>query len=121
VGLLVAALGAVVVVVIDQASKAVVIDRPGVQRNASFRISSPAATVVFAALVAVTILLVMLPLPLPTAAGLGLTVGGVAGNLRDRQRRGAVIDFVRIGPWPAFNVADVGLVAGLVLVLVGML
>lgn len=47
-----------------------------------------------------------------TTAGLGLSLGGAAGNLLDRLRRGAVVDFIRLGRWPAFNVADAALVAG---------
>lgn len=48
--------------------------------------------------------------------GLALIAGGALGNLVDRLRDGAVTDFVRwrIGEarWPIFNVADVALVAG---------
>jgi signal peptidase II len=46
----------------------------------------------------------------------GLLAGGALGNLADRLRIGAVIDFVDPPLWPAFNVADVAIVAG-----VGML
>jgi len=37
---------------------------------------------------------------------LGLIFGGIAGNLIDRVRLGYVTDFIDIGIWPAFNVAD---------------
>ena len=37
---------------------------------------------------------------------LGLILGGTVGNLIDRLRLGYVTDFVDIGIWPAFNVAD---------------
>lgn len=47
------------------------------------------------------------------AAGVGMTVGGVTGNLVDRLRCGAVIDFIAIGPWPVFNLADAAIVSGL--------
>jgi signal peptidase II len=43
---------------------------------------------------------------------LGAFTGGAAGNVIDRLRRGAVVDFVAIGPWPVFNLADAALVAG---------
>jgi signal peptidase II len=46
---------------------------------------------------------------------LGLQVGGAAGNLLDRLRLGHVTDFLDIGPWPIFNVADASIVTGLVL------
>ena len=46
---------------------------------------------------------------------LGLQMGGAAGNLLDRLRLGHVTDFIDIGPWPVFNVADASIVTGLVL------
>jgi len=46
------------------------------------------------------------------ASGIGLALGGAAGNALDRLRRGAVVDFVVVGRWPVFNVADVALVGG---------
>lgn len=38
--------------------------------------------------------------------GLGLVLGGAAGNLMDRIWAGAVIDFLDFRIWPVFNVAD---------------
>lgn len=53
--------------------------------------------------------------------GLALITGGAVGNLIDRFRLGAVIDFLDffIGPyhWPAFNLADSGVTAGVGLIL----
>jgi lipoprotein signal peptidase len=49
--------------------------------------------------------------------GMGAMVGGATGNVLDRLRRGAVVDFVAIGPWPVFNLADAALVAGTGLIL----
>ena len=46
---------------------------------------------------------------------LGLQLGGAAGNLLDRLRMGHVTDFVDVGPWPIFNLADAAIVTGLVL------
>ena len=46
---------------------------------------------------------------------LGLQLGGAFGNLLDRVRLGHVTDWVDIGPWPVFNVADASIVTGLVL------
>jgi signal peptidase II len=43
---------------------------------------------------------------------LGLQLGGAMGNLLDRIRSGYVVDFVDIGFWPIFNVADVSIVTG---------
>jgi signal peptidase II len=42
----------------------------------------------------------------------GLVVGGALGNLADRARIGAAIDFIDPPLWPAFNVADVAIVGG---------
>jgi signal peptidase II len=61
----------------------------------------------------------------PAAIGIGLLLGGAAGNLVDRifrHHHGAVIDFIdalRIGShdrWPVFNVADAAIVVGVVVV-----
>jgi signal peptidase II len=45
----------------------------------------------------------------------GLVAGGAIGNLADRVRNGAVTDFVSIGSWPAFNLADVSITLGVLL------
>jgi signal peptidase II len=42
----------------------------------------------------------------------GLVVGGALGNLADRVRIGAAIDFLDPPLWPAFNLADIAIVAG---------
>ena len=39
----------------------------------------------------------------------GLLLGGAVGNLIDRARDGAVTDFVKLPHWPAFNVADIAI------------
>jgi signal peptidase II len=52
------------------------------------------------------------------AVALGLVLGGALGNLADRLFRGhggAVVDFVRVGFWPTFNLADASIVCGAVL------
>lgn len=52
------------------------------------------------------------------ALGLGLVLGGALGNLGDRIFRspgplqGHVVDFVSVGWWPVFNVADSSIVCG---------
>ncbi|HYU57394.1 MAG TPA: signal peptidase II [Actinomycetota bacterium] len=43
---------------------------------------------------------------------LGAALGGAAGNLLDLFRRGGVVDYVALPFWPAFNLADVAIVAG---------
>jgi signal peptidase II len=47
--------------------------------------------------------------------GLGLVFGGAAGNFLDMLRFRCVVDFIDLRWWPVFNVADVAIVAGLVL------
>jgi signal peptidase II len=47
----------------------------------------------------------------------GLLLGGALGNLADRAREGAVIDFIDPVAWPAFNVADSCIVVGVVVLL----
>ena len=47
-------------------------------------------------------------------AAIGLQLGGALGNLLDRVRSGAVTDFIDVGPWPIFNVADSCIVVGMV-------
>ena len=50
------------------------------------------------------------------ASGLGLVIGGALGNTFDRLTFGAVLDFLDFHMagyhWPAFNVADSAIVAG---------
>lgn len=46
---------------------------------------------------------------------LSLQLGGAAGNLLDRLRIGHVTDFIDVGPWPIFNLADAAIVTGLIL------
>jgi len=60
------------------------------------------------------------PPDVAVAAGLGMLLGGAAGNVIGRVRTGAVVDFVAAGPWPVFNLADAAMVAGLLLALRGV-
>lgn len=50
-------------------------------------------------------------------AGTGMLLGGAIGNALDRGIRGAVIDFFDFRIWPVFNIADIGIVIGVGLVL----
>ena len=56
------------------------------------------------------------------AVGLGMVIGGAFGNVIDRLRYGAVVDFLDLHVagyhWPAFNVADAGICVGAGLILV---
>ena len=46
---------------------------------------------------------------------LGLQIGGALGNLLDRVRLGHVTDFMDVGAWPIFNIADASIITGLVI------
>ncbi len=48
----------------------------------------------------------------------GMLLGGALGNIVDRVREGAVIDFLKIPHWPAFNVADAAITVGVIILLV---
>jgi signal peptidase II len=47
----------------------------------------------------------------------GMLLGGSIGNIIDRVRDGAVTDFVKLPAWPAFNVADVSITFGVLVLL----
>lgn len=55
------------------------------------------------------------------ALALGLVIGGAIGNVIDRLRYGAVVDFLDFHVmgyhWPAFNIADAAICIGVVLIL----
>jgi signal peptidase II len=137
--LLVPALAACgVVVAIDQGSKALATslvdrgDRVEVlpvlafenvrNKGVAFGLGGDISTVVVGATIAVLLgLLVLLAsrsktgwqIWLPAA----LLIGGALGNLADRARDGAVTDFIDLPLWPTFNLADVAIVAGVILLL----
>ncbi len=78
-----------------------------------------------AAIVAVGVILWALRVPRPglEVAGLGLIMGGAAGNLIDRVARGEglvdglVIDWIQFPNFPVFNIADSSLTIGVGLML----
>ena len=132
-----AAAVAVVVVVLDQATKALVRSNirvgetdgvfPGVDlvhvRNEGVAFSrfSGGGTIVtvivaiaLVALVAYFVTHLHKPLVwLPT----GMLLGGALGNIIDRARDGAVTDFIKLPAWPAFNVADISITFGVIVLL----
>jgi len=86
------------------------------------------AVVPFLALAALVLVLVMVTVgsataKAPTAVALGLVLGGAFGNVADRifrapgLLRGAVVDFVDVGFWPVFNLADSAITCGCVILL----
>lgn len=57
------------------------------------------------------------PIGLPSGLALGLVLGGTLGNGYSRLVNGSVTDFLALAGWPVFNVADLAVVAGVVLLL----
>ena len=57
-----------------------------------------------------------------SAAGIVMIMGGALGNLVDRLFRGAVVDFLdvyyRSYHWPTFNIADIGITVGALMIIV---
>lgn len=49
---------------------------------------------------------------------MGLITGGAAGNLIDRVRLGYVTDFIDVGRWPTFNLADSAITIGIAIVVI---
>ncbi|PKB62131.1 MAG: signal peptidase II [SAR202 cluster bacterium Casp-Chloro-G4] len=52
---------------------------------------------------------------------IGLQLGGAFGNLIDRLKEGAVVDFIDVGWWPIFNLADSSIVVGMTILIVTLL
>ena len=97
-------------------------------RNKAGAFGLGGAFVPFLAVAALVLVLVMVVKgsateKLPMAVALGLVVGGAFGNVIDRIFRspgflqGAVVDFVDVGFWPVFNVADSAITCGCLLLL----
>jgi signal peptidase II len=90
-------------------------------RGIAFGVAAAAPTpVVLAVTAAIAVLIAVLAwrggLGAPVPAG--LIVGGALANVADRATGGSVVDFLDVGRWPTFNLADVFLVAGIAMLLV---
>ncbi len=66
--------------------------------------------------IVLAVMLVRNPMGRLVAFGLAAVLGGALGNVIDRARHGAVVDWLDFHlagwHWPAFNVADIGITAG---------
>lgn len=51
---------------------------------------------------------------------MGLQLAGAGGNLVDRLVRGKVLDFISVGTFPVFNVADASITVGVGVLLLGV-
>ena len=58
---------------------------------------------------------------IPNRIALGLILGGTVGNLIDRLSLGYVTDFIDVGFWPAFNVADPSIIVGVIIIAYSLL
>jgi signal peptidase II len=123
---------AALVVVLDQVTKAVVEDRlvPGEDvdgvgpigltlshnKGVAFGLAGGGGVLLLAFTLGALALIVYLFAREPQRPGMwvsvGLLAGGAIGNLADRIRAGAVTDFIVVGSWPPFNVADVAITLG---------
>jgi len=57
----------------------------------------------------------------PLRIAMGLQLGGAMGNLIDRlQHSGQVTDFISVGNFAVFNVADASITIGVVVLLIGI-
>ncbi len=73
----------------------------------------PSALIAITAAVAVTIAVAGWRGRLDPPVAAGLIVGGAVANVADRLMAGSVVDFIDIGRWPVFNLADVILLSGI--------
>lgn len=83
------------------------------------RLGGPYISIFLAAFALILVVILLWQLPKTehlTTAGLALVLGGAVGNLVDRLRYGAVIDFLDFGfgdfRWWVFNLADVWVTTG---------
>ena len=84
----------------------------------------PVLGVIACVVVVVLVRLAREPRSLTSAVGIALILGGAVGNVVDRLVRsphgfmkGHVVDFIDFQFWPVFNVADMGVTCGIVLVI----
>jgi signal peptidase II len=123
---------AALVVVLDQVAKAIIEDQlvPGQDvdvagpvnltlshnKGVAFGLAGGGGVLLLAFTLGALALIVYLFAQEPQRRGMwiavGLLVGGAIGNLVDRIRAGEVTDFIAVGSWPPFNVADVAITLG---------
>ncbi len=54
------------------------------------------------------------------AAGIGMALGGITGNVIDLLWRRGIVDFIALGSWTIFNLADAAIIGGLGLTLLAL-
>ena len=94
-------------------------------RGAAFGVLSGLVPILAAASFAILTVLLLLYMrqarpPHWQTGAIGLISGGAVGNLVDRVRLGHVVDFLSIGPWPNFNIADSAITVGVLALIWGL-
>lgn len=94
-------------------------------RGAAFGMFSGLVPILAAASLAIVTGLLLLYMrqarpPLWQTVAIGLISGGALGNLIDRVRLGHVVDFLSVGPWPNFNIADSAITVGVLVLIWGL-
>jgi signal peptidase II len=94
-------------------------------RGAAFGLFSGLVPILAAASFAIVTGLLLLYMrqaspPLWQTVAVGLISGGALGNLVDRVRLGHVVDFLSVGPWPNFNIADSAITVGVLVLIWGL-
>lgn len=95
-------------------------------RGAAFGLFSGAGPILLLAAAAMLLVLAWSVLKSPqqpvfNIVAFGLILGGALGNLVDRFRLGYVVDFISVGWWPTFNLADSAICVGVAIMLMGWL
>lgn len=136
-----AGLLAAAVVILDQVSKTMVIDRIRTGEliqvlgplefthshndGVAFGLAAGGGILVIlmatVALIALGFFIAAAPASNLTWVSGGLILGGAAGNLIDRIRLGHVTDFILLPSWPAFNLADCAITVGVILLAISLL
>lgn len=129
------ALSSVLVLVLDQLSKAAALawlEEPVTLGPFALRLvynegiafgalKSTGGALLFAVL-ALALILVLIWRAEPRSMPLyGLILGGGLANVSDRVTRGHVVDFIDIGRWPVFNLADTAITIGVILLFIMLL
>lgn len=60
------------------------------------------------------------PADWPLRLAMGMQLGGAVGNLIDRLLLGHVVDFISVGNFPVFNIADSSISVGVVVLILGV-
>jgi len=112
--------------ILDDVVRFTYIENPGMAFG--IRVGSRGFFTVFSALASLAILVYLVRMrhdSFYSRLALALILGGAIGNLLDRMMRGQVVDFIDVGfgttRWPVFNVADMAVTIGMILLIAQVL